>query len=207
MDPNCPPKTLDDVPGRQPAWPALLILVAVAGATWCVYTVVYNLYFHPLARFPGPPAAAATGYWKAWIECVLEKSFVHELEVLHARYGRVVRVGPNEVCFVYADQRIFLSLGPHPISTLSLGHKLVREHGPAAIRVCEVEISQPSVGQPVVNKSDVNGDVVPEAHQCRGLRRSSGQRFGVSLSRHIRKSSTEVRSRGMRQCMFDKGLA
>ncbi|KAH7062170.1 cytochrome P450 monooxygenase-like protein [Macrophomina phaseolina] len=99
MDPNCPPKTLDDVPGRQPAWPALLILVAVAGATWCVYTVVYNLYFHPLARFPGPPAAAATGYWKAWIECVLEKSFVHELEVLHARYGRVVRVGPNELHF------------------------------------------------------------------------------------------------------------
>ncbi|KAK7532076.1 cytochrome P450 monooxygenase-like protein [Phyllosticta citribraziliensis] len=77
-------------------FPTLLLTSAAIGITWIAWQALYNVYFHPLARFPGPRLAAATRYWKAWVECVQEKSFTHELEKLHARYGKVVRVGPNE---------------------------------------------------------------------------------------------------------------
>lgn len=97
--PGCPAAILDRLPGLpssgRPA--TLLALAAAAAASWCVYRALYNASLHPLARFPGPRAAALTGCWKAWVECVREASFCHELEGLHARYGAVVRVGPDEV--------------------------------------------------------------------------------------------------------------
>jgi hypothetical protein len=71
--------------------------LGVAGVSWPLCSAIYNLYFHPLARFPGPPAAAVTRWWKAWVECVQGHSFCHELERQHARYGPVVRIAPNEV--------------------------------------------------------------------------------------------------------------
>ncbi|KAI9834921.1 MAG: hypothetical protein M1819_002644 [Sarea resinae] len=64
-----------------------------------VRNVLYNLYSHPLSRFPGPRLAAVTRFWKAYIECILQKSFLNELKQLHATYGDVVRVGPNELHF------------------------------------------------------------------------------------------------------------
>lgn len=69
-----------------------LLPVALAGAiAYGVYTVIYNVYFHPLARFPGPAFAGATIYWKAYVECIANRSFCHELVGLHARYGEMVR--------------------------------------------------------------------------------------------------------------------
>ncbi|KAF9701954.1 hypothetical protein EKO04_001059 [Ascochyta lentis] len=78
----------------------VLLSAALATVTaYTVYYVIYNVYFHPLAGFPGPPLAGATTYWKAYVECIANRSFCHELVNLHARYGDVVRVGPNELHF------------------------------------------------------------------------------------------------------------
>ncbi|KAH4844123.1 hypothetical protein HBI24_216390 [Parastagonospora nodorum] len=66
---------------------------------YAVYTTIYNVYFHPLAKFPGPPIAGVTFYWKGYVECIANRSFCHELIELHKRYGDVVRVGPNELHF------------------------------------------------------------------------------------------------------------
>jgi hypothetical protein len=69
---------------------ALLLPAALATIiAYAVYTVVYNVYFHPLAKFPGPPMARITIYWKAYVECIANRSFCHELIELHARYGEV----------------------------------------------------------------------------------------------------------------------
>ncbi|KAF1918736.1 cytochrome P450 monooxygenase-like protein [Ampelomyces quisqualis] len=75
--------------------PAAFATVVVYG----IYTTVYNVLFHPLAKFPGPPMARATVYWKAYVECIQHRSFCHVLGELHAQYGPVVRVGPNELHF------------------------------------------------------------------------------------------------------------
>lgn len=70
----------------------VLLPAALASViAYAIYTVIYNVYFHPLAKFPGPPLAGATIYWKAYVECIANRSFCHELVDLHARYGEMIR--------------------------------------------------------------------------------------------------------------------
>lgn len=57
----------------------------------------YYLFLHPLARFPGPWLAATTNLWKAWAAAT--DRMPNEVERLHARYGPVVRIGPNDLSF------------------------------------------------------------------------------------------------------------
>jgi hypothetical protein len=72
---------------------AVLLPAALATAiAYAVYAVIYNVYFHPLAKFPGPPIAKATIYWKAYVECIQQRSFCHVLVDLHARYGEMARL-------------------------------------------------------------------------------------------------------------------
>jgi hypothetical protein len=67
---------------------AACLLVLVAVASFSFQRIFYRLWLHPLSAFPGPKAAAVTTLWKAYVECVLNKSFCHVLEELHAKYGR-----------------------------------------------------------------------------------------------------------------------
>jgi hypothetical protein len=62
-----------------------------------VFRGLYNVFFHPLARFPGLRASGITEWWKTYIEVVQQESMVHLLVKLHEKYGDIVRVGPNEV--------------------------------------------------------------------------------------------------------------
>jgi hypothetical protein len=67
-----------------------LAVPAAAFLAWlCLHIQrwVYNIYFHPLARFPGPKIGAATTLWKAFIECILQRSFRDVLAELHEQYG------------------------------------------------------------------------------------------------------------------------
>jgi uncharacterized membrane protein len=65
-----------------------LLPAALAGLiAYVTYAFVYNAYFHPLAKFPGPPIARITIYWKAYVECIQNRSFCHVLVELHAKYG------------------------------------------------------------------------------------------------------------------------
>ncbi|KAJ4362894.1 hypothetical protein N0V83_010011 [Neocucurbitaria cava] len=59
-------------------WATLLLSAALATViAYTVYTVIYNVYLHPLAKFPGPPFARLTIYWKAYVECIANRSFCH----------------------------------------------------------------------------------------------------------------------------------
>ena len=68
----------------------------------CLLTIpVYRLTFHPLARVPGPRAAAISNFWLARH---VRDGRARELgKTLHKKYGPVVRVGPNEVWFNCGD--------------------------------------------------------------------------------------------------------
>ncbi|KAK0113614.1 hypothetical protein ONS96_014469 [Cadophora gregata f. sp. sojae] len=60
-------------------------------------TVIYNLYFHPLSKFPGP--ASRTGvhagdYWELY-----KGSHPQSVKALHEKYGDVVRIRPDSLTF------------------------------------------------------------------------------------------------------------
>lgn len=67
--------------GRAVLTATLGIVVYLAGLA------VYNLYFHPLAKYPGPRWAAVTRFWMIYLEVVQGESLGTKLFDLHALYG------------------------------------------------------------------------------------------------------------------------
>jgi cytochrome P450 len=71
--------------------------------------VVYNLYFSPLSKFPGPKLAACTNipnlYWTSTGE------YHYKIKALHDKYGDVVRTGPKTL--VYRSPQAFKDIFGH----------------------------------------------------------------------------------------------
>ncbi|KAI1117367.1 cytochrome P450 [Nemania sp. NC0429] len=64
---------------------------------YLIGSCVYALYFHPLAKYPGPKFAAVSQLWQAWTW--LSGRYPSIMQDAHQRYGNVVRVAPNELSF------------------------------------------------------------------------------------------------------------
>ncbi|GAP90980.1 putative isotrichodermin C-15 hydroxylase [Rosellinia necatrix] len=76
-----------------------LALVAVVSAlVWQTATIIYNIYFHPLRKFPGPLLQRASGLPWA-IQHGIFGAQAHHTQRLHDQYGPVVRIGPNHISF------------------------------------------------------------------------------------------------------------
>ncbi|CAI7598546.1 unnamed protein product [Penicillium glandicola] len=74
-----------------------LVLLTASLSGYILWTVVYNLYFSPLSKFPGPKLAACTNlqnlYWTS------TGQYHYKLKELHDRYGDVVRTGPKSLVY------------------------------------------------------------------------------------------------------------
>ncbi|KAF2001344.1 isotrichodermin C-15 hydroxylase [Amniculicola lignicola CBS 123094] len=77
--------------------PSRLVNLSWLVCLWPITLWVYNLYFHPLAKFPGPIL------WRAsrlpYMRAAWGKHFPYEIEKLHEKYGDVIRIAPNELSF------------------------------------------------------------------------------------------------------------
>lgn len=76
-------------------------LARLTAAVQALATLVYNAHLHPLAAYPGPLAARSTNlaYWLVTIRGDL----LPWIQRIHARHGRVVRLGPNTLSYIDAD--------------------------------------------------------------------------------------------------------
>ena len=48
---------------------------------------LYNVFLHPLSKYPGPAAAKVTMWWKTYVEVVRQESMVDVLFELHKQFG------------------------------------------------------------------------------------------------------------------------
>ncbi|KAJ5960262.1 Cytochrome monooxygenase lcsI [Penicillium vulpinum] len=75
----------------------IIYLVAITPLGYLLWTVVYNLYFSPLSKFPGPKLAACTNlqnlYWTS------TGQYHYKLKELHDKYGDVVRTAPKSLVY------------------------------------------------------------------------------------------------------------
>lgn len=61
---------------------------------WRFGVVIYRLYFHPLARYPGPKIYAASHLPYTW-KVSISGTLVRESLKLHEKYGPIVRISPT----------------------------------------------------------------------------------------------------------------
>ncbi|KEF60619.1 uncharacterized protein A1O9_02180 [Exophiala aquamarina CBS 119918] len=69
-------------------------------ASFVVYRVclaVYRVFFHPLAKYPGPLVAKLTSLYMVATAAMGRNTYVRN--DLHVKFGKIVRTGPNELCF------------------------------------------------------------------------------------------------------------
>lgn len=63
--------------------------------------IVYNVFFHALAKYPGPVTMAATRL--PYMRMILAGKSAQSVRTLHEMYGDVVRVAPDELSFIDGD--------------------------------------------------------------------------------------------------------
>ncbi|RFU30817.1 hypothetical protein B7463_g5524, partial [Scytalidium lignicola] len=82
---------------------SLFCLSGALGLSFCYIfgLVIYRVYFHPLAAFPGPKISAITYIPYLWN--LMEGYQIDHVGRLHKEYGDVVRIGPNQLSFTNAD--------------------------------------------------------------------------------------------------------
>lgn len=63
--------------------------------------MVYRLFLNPLNRFPGPYAARISTLW--FSTQLTNSDAYYKLQALHKKYGRVVRIGSNDLSIIDPD--------------------------------------------------------------------------------------------------------
>ncbi|KAF2176727.1 cytochrome P450 [Zopfia rhizophila CBS 207.26] len=76
----------------------------VAGFLLLCYLIlswIYNVWFHPLRKYPGPLVESVSNVPIAWH--MITGNQYHWTLKLHQKYGHVVRVAPNELSYISPD--------------------------------------------------------------------------------------------------------
>ena len=62
-----------------------ILVLTVANVLW---TLLYRVYFHPLAHIPGPKLAAGTFLYQTYFSLVNGSRFYAQIGKLHEAYGK-----------------------------------------------------------------------------------------------------------------------
>jgi len=73
--------------GHHELFQALCLAMLTLLVLHCTTMVIYRLYFHPLAKFPGPRIAAATHFYEVAWDYFGKGAYLYEIERMHQKYG------------------------------------------------------------------------------------------------------------------------
>ena len=77
---------------------SIVVLLLGSYLLYWIILVIYRLYFHPLAKFPGPKFAAATYLYELYYDLYPHKlRYLWQIEKLHQQYGTIVRINPAQL--------------------------------------------------------------------------------------------------------------
>jgi hypothetical protein len=66
-----------------------IVLAAFSLSLWLLYGVVYNLFFSPLAKFPGPKLAAITPWYEFYWDGIKPGQYYFRIEKMHKEFGTI----------------------------------------------------------------------------------------------------------------------
>lgn len=69
--------------------PTVVSTIVIVLLGRCVFIFFYRLYLSPLAKFPGPKIAAATGWYEFYYDYWLSGQYIFEIERMHQKYGNI----------------------------------------------------------------------------------------------------------------------
>ncbi|KXH60674.1 cytochrome P450 3A19 [Colletotrichum nymphaeae SA-01] len=85
----------------RPTWGTLALYLGLIGVASPIILALYNYYLHPISHVKGPFIASISPIWL--IRSVSGHRLNNDIEKVHAEYGPVVRIGPNELSFATED--------------------------------------------------------------------------------------------------------
>ncbi|KAI8931386.1 hypothetical protein NX059_011719 [Plenodomus lindquistii] len=75
--------------------------IAIAGlvlfSCYAIGNAIYQLYFSPLSKFPGPKLAAITLWYEFYYDVIKWGRYWVEVNKMHEKYGPIVRISPSEL--------------------------------------------------------------------------------------------------------------
>jgi hypothetical protein len=69
-------------------WAAVLFLMS-----YLAFKAIYNLFFHPLSKFPGPKIAAVGSYYEFYHDVCKDGTYLWKIEEMHRKYGNSSKLG------------------------------------------------------------------------------------------------------------------
>ncbi|KAF9878801.1 isotrichodermin C-15 hydroxylase [Colletotrichum karsti] len=94
-------KTADIAAALAAHYVPILEIIILTGVLWQLVSAVYNVFFHPLRKYPGPILQRATSLPWAIQNAIGTQAF--RTQRLHDRYGPVARISPNHLSFTQVD--------------------------------------------------------------------------------------------------------
>lgn len=90
--------SLLESPSPLPLGQQLLVRLSAAVALFLIVHILYNTFFHPISKVPGPFLARYSSLWLT--HRYFRGSWLEDVVRLHEKYGPVVRIAPNQISFV-----------------------------------------------------------------------------------------------------------
>lgn len=66
----------------------IIVSLVAALIAWLVYKAIYNLYFHPLAKIPGPWWASISYLAEIYYDLIAGGLYFKQIVGMHEQYGK-----------------------------------------------------------------------------------------------------------------------